>query len=99
MSLGKVVSFPGGRPWRPRKESRSSTCLQGFLELSTSRSVACVIRDLSIGGAKVLPGGSVPIDEVCALAVPLLGVTLPVTLIWRQGFVLGLAFTTTPDRL
>ena len=80
-----VVAFASGKPWSARQHPRKGTTLLGFLDtVRRDAPIACVVKDLSLGGAKVVPSSSVALKHVRFLAVPHCAFEMLVRLVWEN---------------
>lgn len=85
-----ILSFPSGRPWSVRQHPRKRTSALGFLDTALRDApAACIVRDLSLHGAKVVPSSSVAAEDVRFLTVPGLGIEMQIRLVWINAVELG----------
>ena len=88
-----VLSIASKRPWLPREHSRQSTSITGFLEgQSDSTAIPCVVKDISEGGAKVIPMTSPALNEAATLILPSHEFKIPVRLRWEKSPHAGFVF-------
>jgi PilZ domain-containing protein len=76
-----------------RNSRRSKSFLRGFVYVSRKRgALACLIRDLSEKGARIIFSDTVTLPDVLELYIPQREQTLRARVQWRRGDELGLAF-------
>jgi hypothetical protein len=76
-----------------RKSRRSKSFLRGFVYISRKRgALACLIRDFSEKGARIVFSDSVALPPVIDLYIPQRDQTLRARLQWRRGDEIGLNF-------
>ncbi len=84
-----------------RGSRRSKSFLRGFVYVSRKRgALACLIRDLSEKGARIIFSDTVTLPDVVELYIPQREQTLRARVQWRRNDEIGLAFTAaerTPD--
>lgn len=80
---------------------RSKSFLRGFVYVSRKRgALACLIRDLSDKGARIIFSDTVTLPEMVELYIPQREQTLRARVQWRRSDEIGLAFVEaarTPD--
>ncbi len=77
-----------------RGSRRSKSFLRGFVYVSRKRgALACLIRDLSEKGARIIFSDTVTLPEVVELYIPQREQTLRARVQWRRNDEIGLAFT------
>jgi hypothetical protein len=76
-----------------RKSRRSKSFLRGFVYVSRKRgALACLIRDLSEKGARIIFSDQVTLPDVVELYIPQREQTLRARVSWRKNDEIGLAF-------
>jgi hypothetical protein len=76
-----------------RVSRRSKSFLRGFVYVSRKRgALACLIRDLSDKGARIIFSDTVTLPEVVDLYIPQRERTLRARVQWRRNDEIGLAF-------
>lgn len=84
-----------------RRSRRNKSFLRGFVYVSRKRgALACLIRDLSDTGARIVFSDTVMLPDVLDLHIPQRKQTLRARVQWRRNDEIGLAFTRaerTPD--
>ncbi|MGC1779867.1 MAG: PilZ domain-containing protein [Xanthobacteraceae bacterium] len=76
-----------------RGSRRSKSFLRGFVYVSRKRgALACLIRDLSEKGARIIFSDTVTLPEMVDLYIPQREQTLRARVQWRRGDEIGLAF-------
>ncbi len=76
-----------------RQSKRFATILEGRIRLDgQDLAIACRIRDLSAGGARIGLSETIDLPSEFELAIPRLGQVLKVRLIWSRGQSCGLMF-------
>lgn len=76
-----------------RTSRRSKSFLRGFVYISRKRgALACLIRDFSEKGARIVFSDSVALPPVIDLYIPQRDQTLRARLQWRRGDEIGLSF-------
>ena len=76
-----------------RQTSRQKSFLRGSIHFNNRRSVVdCLIRDISPSGARLVFSDTVTTPDVLELYIPQKEQTLRVSVIWRHGQELGVAF-------
>jgi PilZ domain-containing protein len=79
-----------------RGSRRSKSFLRGFVYVSRKRgALACLIRDLSEKGARIIFSDTVTLPEVVELYIPQRDQTLRARVQWRRNDEIGLGFTET----
>ncbi len=77
-----------------RGSRRSKSFLRGFVYISRKRgALACLIRDLSDKGARIIFSDTVTLPDVLDLYIPQRDRTLRARVEWRRNDEIGLAFT------
>ncbi len=77
-----------------RGSRRSKSFLRGFVYVSRKRgALACLIRDLSEKGARIIFSDTVALPDVVELYIPQRDQTLRARVQWRRNDEIGLAFT------
>jgi hypothetical protein len=93
MSLLNVRAAEGIMGER-RGSRRSKSFLRGFVYVSRKRgALACLIRDLSEKGARIIFSDTVTLPDVVDLYIPQREQTLRARVEWRRNDEIGLAFT------
>lgn len=81
-----------------RGSRRSKSFLRGFVYVSRKRgALACLVRDLSNKGARIIFSDTVTLPEVVELYIPQREQTLRARVQWRRNDEIGLAFA-EPER-
>jgi hypothetical protein len=62
------------------------------IEFTGGRPIHCVVRDLSLTGAKIQVPSQVGVPKCFVLVIPEDGLRLPVRIAWRKDFHIGVAF-------
>jgi uncharacterized small protein (DUF1192 family) len=76
-----------------RNARRSKSFLQGFVYVSRKRgALACLIRDLSDKGARIIFSDTVTLPDMVELYIPQREQTLRARVQWRRNDEIGLAF-------
>jgi len=76
-----------------RGSRRSKSFLRGFVYVSRKRgALACLIRDLSDKGARIIFSDTVTLPEIFDLYIPQRELTLRARVQWRRNDEIGLAF-------
>ncbi len=76
-----------------RGSRRSKSFLRGFVYISRKRgALACLIRDLSDKGARIIFSDTVALPDVLDLYIPKRDRTLRARVKWRRNDEIGLAF-------
>jgi uncharacterized small protein (DUF1192 family) len=76
-----------------RNARRSKSFLQGFVYVSRKRgALACLIRDLSDKGARIIFSDTVTLPDLVELYIPQREQTLRARVQWRRNDEIGLAF-------
>src|ERR1700744_3537691 len=76
-----------------RNARRSKSFLRGFVYVSRKRgALACLIRDLSSKGARIIFSDTVTLPEHVDLYIPQRDQTLRARVQWRRNDEIGLAF-------
>jgi uncharacterized small protein (DUF1192 family) len=76
-----------------RNARRSKSFLQGFVYVSRKRgALACLIRDLSDKGARIIFSDTVTLPDMLELYIPQREQTLRAKVHWRRNDEIGLAF-------
>ncbi len=79
-----------------RGSRRSKSFLRGFVYVSRKRgALACLIRDLSEKGARIIFSDTVTLPDVVELYIPQRDQTLRARVQWRRNDEIGLGFTET----
>jgi hypothetical protein len=82
-----------------RRTARQKSFLRGMIYFNNRRSaVDCLIRDISVHGARVIFSDAVQTPDVLDLYIPQKEQTLRSHVIWRNGTEVGLAFEQTPPQ-
>ncbi len=77
-----------------RGSRRTKSFLRGFVYVSRKRgALACLIRDLSEKGARIIFSDTVTLPDVVELYIPQREQTLRARVHWRKNDEIGLAFT------
>ena len=77
-----------------RRSRRTKSFLRGFVYVSRKRgALACLIRDLSEKGARIIFSDTVTLPEVVELYIPQREQTLRARVEWRKNDEIGLAFS------
>jgi PilZ domain len=73
---------------------RSKSFLRGFVYVSGKRgALACLVRDLSEKGARIIFSDTVTLPDVVELYIPQRELTVRARVQWRRNDEIGLAFT------
>lgn len=76
-----------------RNARRSKSFLQGFVYVSRKRgALACLIRDLSDKGARIIFSDTVTLPDTVEIYIPQREQTLRARVTWRKNDEIGLAF-------
>ncbi len=76
-----------------RNSRRSKSLLRGSVYVSRKRgALACLVRDLSDKGARIIFSDNVTLPDVVELHIPQRDQTLRARVQWRRGDEIGLAF-------
>ncbi|MFY9760035.1 MAG: PilZ domain-containing protein [Xanthobacteraceae bacterium] len=79
-----------------RGSRRSKSFLRGFVYVSRKRgALACLVRDLSEKGARIVFSDTVTLPDVVELYIPQREQTLHARVEWRRNDEIGLGFTAT----
>jgi PilZ domain-containing protein len=79
-----------------RGSRRSKSFLRGFVYVSRKRgALACLVRDLSEKGARIVFSDTVTLPDVVDLYIPQRDQTLRARVEWRRNDEIGLGFTAT----
>lgn len=79
-----------------RGSRRSKSFLRGFVYVSRKRgALACLVRDLSEKGARIVFSDTVTLPDVFELYIPQREQTLHARVEWRRNDEIGLGFTAT----
>ncbi len=79
-----------------RGSRRSKSFLRGFVYVSRKRgALACLVRDLSEKGARIVFSDNVTLPDVVELYIPQREQTLHARVEWRRNDEIGLGFTAT----
>ncbi|HTZ03782.1 MAG TPA: PilZ domain-containing protein [Xanthobacteraceae bacterium] len=79
-----------------RISRRNKSFLRGFVYVSRKRgALACLVRDLSEKGARIIFSDTVTLPEMVDLYIPQRELTLRARVQWRRGDEIGLAFVET----
>jgi len=82
-----------------RGSRRSKSFLRGFVYVSRKRgTLACLIRDLSDKGARIVFSDTVTLPDVVELYIPQRDQTLRAKVHWRKNDETGLSFTEFEQR-
>jgi uncharacterized small protein (DUF1192 family) len=82
-----------GKMSERRVSRRSKSFLRGFVYVSRKRgALACLIRDLSEKGARIIFSDTVTLPDVVELYIPQRDQTLRARVHWRKNDEIGLAF-------
>jgi uncharacterized small protein (DUF1192 family) len=77
-----------------RGSRRSKSFLRGFVYVSRKRgALACLVRDLSDKGARIIFSDTVTLPDVVELHIPQRDQTLRARVQWRRNDEIGLGFT------
>src|SRR5271163_4610505 len=77
-----------------RNSRRSKSFLRGFVYVSKRRgALACLVRDLSEKGARIIFSDQVTLPDVVDLYIPQREQTLRARVQWRKNDEIGLGFT------
>jgi hypothetical protein len=80
-----------------RNSRRSKSFLQGFVYVSRKRgALACLIRDFSDKGARIIFSDTVMLPDSFELYIPQRDQTLRARVTWRKNDEIGLAFCAVP---
>jgi hypothetical protein len=83
-----------------RNSRRSKSFLRGFVYVSRKRgALACLIRDLSEKGARIIFSDQVTLPDIVELYIPQREQTLRARVSWRKNDEIGLAFTEVEQRV
>jgi uncharacterized small protein (DUF1192 family) len=83
-----------------RNSRRTKSFLRGFVYVSRKRgALACLIRDLSEKGARIIFSDQVTLPDVVELYIPQREQTLRARVSWRKNDEIGLAFTEVEQRV
>jgi hypothetical protein len=78
-----------------RNNRRSKSFLQGFVYVSRKRgALACLVRDLSEKGARIIFSDTITLPDTLELYIPQRDQTLRARVTWRKNDEIGLAFFT-----
>lgn len=93
----RLVDLRAGGPTGERRGSRrSKSFLRGFVYVSRKRgALACLVRDLSEKGARIIFSDTVTLPDVVELYIPQREQTLRARVQWRRNDELGLDFIGT----
>ena len=76
-----------------RISRRSKSFLQGFVYVSRKRgALACLIRDLSDKGARIIFSDTITLPDLLEIYIPQRELTLRARVTWRKNDEIGLAF-------
>ncbi len=76
-----------------RNSRRSKSFLRGFVYVSRERgALACLVRDLSEKGARIIFSDNVTLPDVLELHIPQRKLTLRARVTWRRNDEIGLDF-------
>jgi hypothetical protein len=75
----------------PRREPRRATNATGLAKFD-GKEVPVVLRDCSVGGARLRPLGSVPLPDSFKLTVPMEKIDVTCEVLWRRGSYCGVRF-------
>lgn len=79
-----------------RGSRRSKSFLRGFVYVSRKRgALACLVRDLSEKGARIVFSDTVTLPDLVELYIPQREQTLHARVEWRRNDEIGLGFTAT----
>ena len=79
-----------------RNSRRPKSFLRGFVYVSRKRgALACLVRDLSEKGARIVFSDTVTLPDVVDLYIPQRDQTLRARVEWRRNDEIGLGFTAT----
>jgi hypothetical protein len=77
-----------------RNSRRSKSFLRGFVYVSRKRgALACLVRDMSEKGARIIFSDTVTLPDIFDLYIPQREQTLRARVTWRRNDEIGLAFT------
>jgi hypothetical protein len=83
-----------GKMSERRGSRRSKSFLRGFVYVSRKRgALACLVRDLSEKGARIIFSDQVTLPDMVELYIPQRDQTLRARVHWRKNDEIGLAFT------
>jgi PilZ domain len=77
---------------KTRIAPRHRTSKAARIEFSGGRPIDCMVRDLSLTGAKIQVSSQHGIPKCFVLAIPEDGLRLPSRIAWRKDFHLGVVF-------
>ena len=83
-----VPSFHEARAW-PRKRMFKT----GRVILHNQSTIDCVIRDLSIGGARLVFDSAMTLEPSFDLHFATTQTVIPAEVVWQRGFAVGVKFT------
>jgi hypothetical protein len=75
-----------------RSSPRRRMLKQGKVVLSDHTTISCIIRDMGVGGARLVFGGPLNLPGAFQLTFINSDETVPVMLVWQRGFAAGVAF-------
>jgi hypothetical protein len=76
-----------------RNSRRSKSFLRGFVYVSRKHgALACLVRDMSENGARIIFSDQVTLPDMVDLYIPQREQTLPARVSWRKNDEIGLAF-------
>ena len=82
-----------------RNYRRSKSFLHGFVYVSRKRgALACLVRDLSEKGARIIFSDTMTLPDMLELYIPQREQTLRARVTWRRNDEIGLAFFTENER-
>ena len=77
-----------------RRMARQKSFLRGMIYFNNRRNaVDCLVRDISVYGARLIFSDAVTTPDVLELYIPQKEQTLRINVIWRHGQEVGVAFT------
>jgi hypothetical protein len=78
----------------PRNSRRLKSFLRGFVYFDKRRgAMSCLVRDLSVEGARVIFSEAVTIPDMINLHIPQKNQTMRARVTWRRGDEIGLGFS------
>ena len=80
-----------------RNSRRLKSFLRGFVYFDKRRgAMSCLVRDLSVEGARIIFSEAVTIPDMINLHIPQKNQTLRARVTWRRGDEIGLGFSASP---
>jgi hypothetical protein len=78
----------------PRNSRRLKSFLRGFVYFDKRRgAMSCLVRDLSVEGARIIFSEAVTIPDMINLHIPQKNQTMRARVTWRRGDEIGLGFS------